>query len=92
MNIGALILNLLHDKLFRLNAVYPFRQIIHTVVISFTSGGVYNRHAACLRKTEQPAVLIGSDYPVGNAIVIQLEGVIRHTPEEAALKQAYMAV
>ena len=92
MHVLSLIVDLLHHKGFGLHAVHPFRYGVNGVAVGLAGGGVDDQHAVGLREIEQPAVLVGGQHPVGHAVVVQLEGVIRQSHEQAAAEQAHVAV
>ncbi len=92
MHIYALVLNLLHHEILRLHAVYPIRQCGDGIMGGLSGGGIDRQYSVCLRQVKEPAVLIGGNNPVRNAVIIQLKGIIRKTFKESAAKEAHMAV
>ena len=92
VDIGTLVLYLVHDTAFWLYAVHPFRKGVDGVLCCLTRGGVHGQHAGCFRQVKEPPVLIGSDDPVGHPVIIQLKGIVCKALEQAASKQTDMAV
>ena len=92
MHVLALVVDLLHHEGLRLHPVHPFRYSVNGVAVGLAGGCVDDQHAVRLREIEQPAVLVGGQHPVGHAVVVQLEGVVRQSHEQTAAKQAHVAV
>ena len=92
MHIDTLVLYLLHYKILRLYAVHPIRQCGDGIMGGLSCGGIDRQHSVGLRQVKEPAVLIGGNDPVRNAVIIQLKGIVRKTFKESAAKEAHMAV
>ena len=86
VNIVAAVSDLLDDKIFRLHAVHPLRDVLHRVALHLAGGGVEQDDAVRLRQREAAQVVIGGDDPVGLSVVVQLKGVVGDAGQQSGAK------
>ena len=91
VHVLAFVVELRHDKIFRLHTVYPGGQLLNGIGIALACGAVHHHGPCGLRQRKAAQVTVGGDDPVGPPGVIQLKAVIRQAGEgrgrEARIKQ-----
>ena len=86
MDIGTAVGDLLDDKVFRLNAVYPLWSILNGITLHFAGSCIEQDDTGCFWKGKSTGVLIGGNCPVWLAVVIQLEGIVGDTGHQTWTK------